>query len=143
MLWVGGKTTAKRKREESHEDGRSVDGTAGFLPQRLPYDALVKEAGRALADGRSVVLDATFLRRADRQAAARQAAAFGSGTIFVECVCPRAIALERLAQRWQSRLERAQEGLRVPQMHALIFTMRKPLPGKTSFLVRSRTVSMW
>ena len=74
------------------------------------YDALVKEAGRALADGRSVVLDATFLRRADRQAAARQAAAFGSGTIFVECVCPRAIALERLAQRWQSRLARAQEG---------------------------------
>ncbi len=171
MLWVGGKTTAKRKREESHEDGRSVDGTAGFLPQRLPYDvecpgsaccvsvgalqrergwalfspdtlrkrlaqlnpsqpqadafgqgiytrewtartydALVKEAGRALADGRSVVLDATFLRRADRQAAARQAAAFGSGTIFVECVCPRAIALERLAQRWQSRLAKAQEG---------------------------------
>ena len=73
------------------------------------YDALVKEAGKALAAGRSVVLDATFLRRADRQAAARQAAALGNSTIFVECVCPRAVALQRLAQRWQSRLEGPQE----------------------------------
>ena len=73
------------------------------------YDALVKEAGRALADGRSVVLDATFLRRADRQAAAREATVFGSSTIFGECVCPRAVTLQRLGQRWQSCLEGAQE----------------------------------
>jgi len=73
------------------------------------YDALVKEAGRALADGRSVVLDATFLRRVDRQAAAQQAAKFGIRTIFVECVCPREVAVERLAQRWKSRIEGTQE----------------------------------
>jgi uncharacterized protein len=73
------------------------------------YDALVKEAGRALADGRSVVLDATFLRRVDRQAAAQQAAKFGIRTIFVECLCPREVALERLARRWKSRIEGTQE----------------------------------
>jgi uncharacterized protein len=37
------------------------------------YEALLEEAGRALADGRSVLLDATFLRRADRVAAGRRA----------------------------------------------------------------------
>ncbi len=73
------------------------------------YAALLKEAGKALADGRSVLLDATFLRKADRQAAAREAAALGIRTIFVECICPQALALERLAQRWQARLAGTQE----------------------------------
>jgi uncharacterized protein len=69
------------------------------------YDALVMEAGRALADGRSVLLDATFLRRAERQAADRQAVSFGGRPVFVECVCPREMALERLARRWKARVE--------------------------------------
>ena len=73
------------------------------------YDALVMEAGRALADGRSVLLDATFLRRAERQAADRQAATFGGRPVFVECVCPREVALERLARRWKARVEGKQE----------------------------------
>ncbi len=73
------------------------------------YDALVMEAGRALAEGRSVLLDATFLRRADRQAADRQAATFGGRPVFVECVCPREVALERLAQRWKARVKGKQE----------------------------------
>ena len=73
------------------------------------YDALVMEAGRALADGRSVLLDATFLRRAERQAADRQAASFGSRPVFVECVCPREVALKHLAQRWKARVEGKQE----------------------------------
>ncbi len=73
------------------------------------YDALVMEAGRALAEGRSVLLDATFLRRAERQAADRQAASFGGRPVFVECVCPREVALERLARRWKARVEGKQE----------------------------------
>ena len=73
------------------------------------YAALMKEAAKALANGRSVVLDATFLRRVDRQAAAREAAALGIRTIFVECVCPQEVALERLAQRWQAHLAGTQE----------------------------------
>jgi uncharacterized protein len=67
------------------------------------YEALVQESGRVLAEGRSVLLDATFLRRADRRAAARRAAQLGASTIFVECTCPREVALERLEQRWKAR----------------------------------------
>ena len=69
------------------------------------YEALVQEAGRALADGRSMLLDATFLRRADRQAAARRARRLGARTLFIECTCPRELALERLGQRWTARIK--------------------------------------
>lgn len=69
------------------------------------YHALLNEASTALAHGRSVLLDATYTRRADRQAAAREAAALGANLIFIECACPREVALERLAQRWKARTE--------------------------------------
>ena len=69
------------------------------------YRALLSEASGALADGRSVLLDASFLRRADRLAAARLAAAHGASLYFVECVCPPGVALKRLAQRWKQRTE--------------------------------------
>ncbi len=68
------------------------------------YQALLEEAEAALASGRSVTLDASFARRADRQAVARLAAAQGARAIFLECVCPPAVALERLARRWEARV---------------------------------------
>jgi uncharacterized protein len=72
------------------------------------YQALLAEAGAVLASGRSVLLDASFIQRADRQAAACEATARGAHTIFVECVCPREVALQRLARRWKARVARSQ-----------------------------------
>lgn len=69
------------------------------------YHALRQEASMMLARGRSVVMDASFLRQADRDAAAREATALGADIAFVECVCPHAAVLQRLAQRWQRRVE--------------------------------------
>lgn len=66
-----------------------------------------------LADGRSVLLDATFLHWADRLTAARLARKYGARAMFVECVCPRAIALQRLEQRWKERVEGSRAGLPV------------------------------
>ncbi|HLV99184.1 MAG TPA: AAA family ATPase [Ktedonobacterales bacterium] len=68
------------------------------------YQALLEAAEAALASGRSVVVDASFIRRADRQAAARLAAAQGAQAIFLECVCPQEVTLERLARRWAARV---------------------------------------
>ncbi len=68
------------------------------------YDALHAEARVALAHGCSVLLDASFLCRADRQAAARVAAAYDANVLFVECTCPKEVALKRLAQRWKVRI---------------------------------------
>ncbi len=69
------------------------------------YRALLKEAEDALANGRSVLLDASFARRADRQAATQLAAAQGAQAIFIECICPPEVALQRLARRWATRVE--------------------------------------
>lgn len=66
------------------------------------YQALLEEAQAALASGRSVLLDASFARRADRQAATQLVATRGVRALFIECVCPPAVALHRLARRWAS-----------------------------------------
>lgn len=85
-------------------------GQGVYSPERTAhtYQTMLVEASAALASGRSVLLDASFIRRADRQAAARAATARGAQTIFVECVCPREVALERLARRWKTRVARDQ-----------------------------------
>ncbi len=67
------------------------------------YQALLAEAGAALASGRSALLDATFARRSDRQAAAHLTAACGARAVFLECSCPPEVALQRLASRWDAR----------------------------------------
>lgn len=69
------------------------------------YAALREHTATQLAESRSVILDASFLRRAGRQALERIAISFGAKVLFIECICPREIALLRLAQRWHSRQE--------------------------------------
>jgi aminoglycoside phosphotransferase family enzyme/predicted kinase len=76
------------------------------------YSALLAKAGETLSTGRSVVLDASFARWADRLAAvqvAQEATRQAVNVIFVECRCPRELALQRLAQRWQSRMKHEEQ----------------------------------
>jgi uncharacterized protein len=82
-------------------------GQGLYSPERTvrTYHTLCEEASRALSHGRSVLLDASFIRRADGQAVAHEAAVHGATIVFVECVCPREIVLKRLAHRWKARLE--------------------------------------
>jgi predicted kinase len=67
------------------------------------YTTLVRAARLRVDEGRSVILDATWSSRAHRRRAATMAMKHGARPIFVECVCPRDVALERLAQRWQAK----------------------------------------
>ncbi len=117
-------------------------GQGLYSPERTArtYHALCEEASRALSHGRSVLLDASFIRRADRQAAAYEAAIQGATIVFVECVCPREIVLKRLAHRWKARLEGSQpitEEAAVPPMAAPTSTMHKALCGKPSMPTKS------
>ena len=73
---------------------------------RRTYDGLRAEMSAALSKGRSVLLDASFVHRSDRLSIAEEATARGADVLFVECLCPREVALERLAQRWKRRLEK-------------------------------------
>lgn len=74
------------------------------------YQALQEEASTALAQGRSVLLDASFSRRAERLAMSRVARLHGASAIFVECICPAEIVLQRLERRWLDRIQQGQQG---------------------------------
>ncbi|HWR98115.1 MAG TPA: AAA family ATPase, partial [Candidatus Methanoperedens sp.] len=65
----------------------------------LTYGELLRQAERLLRAGRSVVLDATFARAADRRRAAALARAVGGVLVAAECRCPARVARERLAAR--------------------------------------------
>ncbi len=68
------------------------------------YHGLLEAAQAALEAGRSVIADASFSRRADRQAMARLAAKYKARAVFVECTCSPEVALDRLARRWAERV---------------------------------------
>ncbi len=75
---------------------------------RRTYDGLRAEMSTALSNGHSVILDASFVHRSNRLAIAGEATAHGADVLFVECLCPREVALERLIQRWKRRLEKSE-----------------------------------
>jgi predicted kinase len=67
------------------------------------YRALRGEALALLGDARSVILDASFARRAERLETSKLAAEMGARAVFVECRCSREVAMQRLAERWRTR----------------------------------------
>jgi hypothetical protein len=72
-----------------------------YTPQwtRRTYEELVGRAERSLAEGHSVVLDATFARRSQRRLAAGAARRTGARCVTVECVCSSRLARKRLEER--------------------------------------------
>jgi len=66
---------------------------------RAVYEALFERARERLADGRPVVLDATFRRAAHRERAAELAAASGVPFELVWVRCPEPVVRERIAAR--------------------------------------------
>ncbi len=69
------------------------------------YAALRDEVASVLSTGRSVLLDASFLQRAERQMLVQIAVEHSAQVIFVECTCPREVVLQRLARRWEQRVQ--------------------------------------
>jgi hypothetical protein len=79
------------------------------------YAGLLERAAPVLASGRMALLDATWSRAADREAALRFAQARGVSIRFVETRCAAAVALERLARREASGADPSDAG---PAFHA-------------------------
>lgn len=63
------------------------------------YAVMHAAAASALAQGRGVIVDATFQRREHRDALRAVAAAAGVPIVFVECTCPEAVLRDRLQHR--------------------------------------------
>lgn len=66
------------------------------------YDLLAERAAAVVGSGRSVIVDATFRARRERDRLRRQAAALQVEIVFLECRCPRDAAIERLQRRAQA-----------------------------------------
>ena len=66
---------------------------------RLTYDTLLDHAGRELALHRSVVLDGSYHRRAERQRLVQRAAECGAPLFFILCRCDDEETARRLALR--------------------------------------------
>jgi predicted kinase len=63
------------------------------------YDELLRRAGDALRDRRSVVIDGAFMHRRVRRQAYELAAGRTAVPLFVMCHCPRTVALARIEKR--------------------------------------------
>ena len=63
------------------------------------YETLAREADAALAAGRGIIADATFIRRADRDCLARVAARHGRPCVFVMAEAPAPVVREGLGAR--------------------------------------------
>lgn len=63
------------------------------------YDALADLARQSLSRGQSVVLDASFAKRAERVRMATLARALGAACYLLECLAPEGVIHQRLEQR--------------------------------------------
>jgi predicted kinase len=92
---------------------KALAGLAAETPQRVgfgegiyspewtarTYETMLEEAADALADGRSVVLDATWSKAKWRAAARETAESSGALLVLVECVAPPEVMRRRLSRR--------------------------------------------
>jgi uncharacterized protein len=76
-------------------------GTGRYAPaaRAAVYARLCDEAAGALAAGRGVVADATFIRRADREALAAAASRHGCPVLFLDCEADPKVVRRRLDAR--------------------------------------------
>jgi hypothetical protein len=89
----------------AREDTRAAFGEGIYSRQAtaLTYGRLLGLAQAEVAQGRSVVLDATFSRRNRRREALRLAGETGAAIVFVECACSEETLRRRLAARTGTR----------------------------------------
>jgi predicted kinase len=77
-------------------------GIYGDDMTRRTYDAMVELARHSLVQGQSVLLDASFAKRTERQLVAELALEIGARPCLLECLAPESVIRTRLRAREQS-----------------------------------------
>ncbi len=72
---------------------------------RKTYDRALELASEKLAEGKSVIIDASYKSRADRQEALAAAERLKADFFVIECICPENIIKERLDLRMSDKGE--------------------------------------
>ena len=83
---------------------------------RLTYARLAELASWILAAGYPAIVDATFLRRAERDAFRALASAAGASFTIASCVAPDAVLAERIAGRAAARTDASEASLAVLEL---------------------------
>jgi len=83
---------------ERHYEGFAT-GLYSHQSTQQTYSELFRRAGEQLEKGRTVVLDASFMKRSDRMAAHKLAVKYGAAFLAVECIAPDEIIRQRLEER--------------------------------------------
>jgi predicted kinase len=98
-----------------HEDSRSPpDGGIYTLEfNARTYERLERCAAAALAGGESVVVDAAFLRRGERERFLELAASTGACATILHCRAPAETLRQRVAARQASRSDASEAGIDV------------------------------
>lgn len=84
------------------DDATGTDINSGIYTPEMTdktYSALIDEAGRVLSQGDSVILDATFLKHADRKKALEMAQKYHTEPMVIECRLNKDINKKRLERR--------------------------------------------
>jgi len=95
-------STRKRLAGLASSDRQEVGVGEGIYSSEMSgrvYQALLDGARDRLRRGQTVILDATYIRREDRAAAAKIAAAAGARFLVAHCAAPEEITRQRLAER--------------------------------------------
>ena len=83
----------------THRRDRYGEGIYTDAVTARTYDALLQQAETALADGRSIIVDATFRRRTDRDLFRQLAVRRGASFLLIHATCPEETARQRLDAR--------------------------------------------
>jgi uncharacterized protein len=89
---------------DDHDVAAHPDLYADATTQRT-YERLVAQAGRLLADGESVILDATWAHAAFRELACAEAERHGAALVEIECVLDARLAKRRITDRQRRGLD--------------------------------------
>jgi len=84
---------------EKNETDAFAQGRYRPEARRLVYDEVFRRAAMQLAAGNSVVLDGTFAEATSQEAALQCAEVAAADVRFVQCACPRDVALQRIESR--------------------------------------------
>jgi len=102
FMHISSDATRKRLPDIRQQAGTEGEYEAGLYAADVSartYAAMLDEAGERIAAGGGVIVDATYQRRADRDALRALAKRFDVPVLFVECRCSDETVRARLAQR--------------------------------------------
>jgi uncharacterized protein len=116
--WLSSDNVRKELTGHDPTDRLSTDYQDGiYAPEisRETYETLISRAVSAAANGKSVVVDATFLDDEWRERARDAFAIVDADLIFVECYCPPDVVVQRLEGRQADVREASDAGAEVYQ----------------------------